>query len=1295
MKKVTLLQLVAAAILYSFSYGQQALKVGQYFTDSPVYVADQETGPQYIHATKSRKITIDLESLKPQLRQSNHRNTPNDGVKVFMMIPDPDGGQRRYEVLENTTMSEGLKRTFTEIRTYDVIAEDDKNVHGKIDFTEQGFHAMITIPGEGKFFIDPVYIGNDEYHMIYWKKDFFTSKTMVCEFEGNANYEDLDPAANSSRQFGDCQLRTYRTVVCATGEYTAFHGGTVGAAASAQVTTMNRVNEVYERDMAITLELVANNNNVIYTNAGTDPFTNGNPGAMINESQNTCNSVIGATNYDIGHVFGTNSGGLAGLGVICNNSQKGRGVTGSGAPVGDPFDIDYVAHEMGHQFGCNHTFNNSCGGNRNNGTAVEPGSGSTIMAYAGICNPNVQNNSDDHFHGISLEEMDARISTTTCPTVTALTNNPPIISATTSNFYVPANTPFALTCTASDPDGNTLLYCWEQMDTDISTQPPNASSTSGPNYRSNSPNTSPTRYFPDLVYVNAGNLTPTWEVTPSVSRTFEFRVTVRDQAAGGGCTDHADITMDTDGTSGPFVLTYPSATGITWGGLTNETVTWNVANTDNALVNCQFVDIFLSTDNGVTYPTQLADDVPNNGSYTITVPNTPSTTCRVMVMAQNGTFFDVSNNNFTITAATNDYTLSCAAPTQSVCQGSDATYTIDVGNIGGFNDPVTLTVNGVPAPANSNFSVSPVTPAGTSVLTISNTGGVTPGTYNLTVEGNSTTGTKTTPITLIVSSSSVSAVTLNFPADGATGVNVPANLQWSDAGVGAMYDLEVATDAAFTNIVSSQTGLTTNSYSQGGLASSTMHYWRVTAYNTCSTAPVSSTFSFETGGCNTIASADVPVTISASGSPAQYTSTITVTGATGVITDLNVLNIAGTHDWVQDLVFTLESPQGTTVELVNLNQVCGNQDDFDFNLDDAGTPGPLPCPPVGGNTYQPDNALSAFNGEDPNGTWTLTIQDTWDPDGGQLDSWSLEMCLAVCNQADAPTISATQTTVCSGDQVTLSIASGNLNDATDWEWYSNSCGGTPVGTGTAIAVNPTNQTDYFARGEGGCTGTNGTCGSITIDVNQPYFANTSANICNGDTYTFPDGTTSTTTTTHQSVLTDQYGCDSTINTNLTVITLNDVVSVSGSTITADEGNNATYQWIDCNNGNQPINGETNQSFTATSDGSYAVIVTSTINTQCEVTTACETITNVGLDENDANNVVVYPNPSDGNYRVLFTGMNIYQDLEVVDERGRIVFQKQMNGELEFEIDLTNYSEGIYIMKMRHADDVKIVKLIKQ
>jgi hypothetical protein len=646
----------------------------------------------------------------------------------------------------------------------------------------------------------------------------------------------------------------------ATGEYTSFHGGTVALAQAAQATTMNRVNGVYEKDMAITMVIIANNDQIIYTNGGSDPFTNGNAGAMITQNQNNTDAVIGNGNYDIGHVFGTNSGGLAGLGVVCSNSQKGRGVTGSSNPIGDPFDIDYVAHEMGHQFGANHTFNNSCSGNRNDATAVEPGSGSTIMAYAGICAPNVQNNSDDHFSGISLEEIGNEIMSGghTCEQITALSNNPPVVLSTNGNVTVPANTPFALTASVNDPDGDPVTYNWEQMDNDISTQSPVATSTGGPNFRSYSSSTDPTRYFPNLPDLISGGPF-TWEVIPSVSRTMNFRVTVRDNAPGpGGCNDHSDVTVTTDANSGPFVVQYPSANGIVWTGLTSETVTWDVANTDVAPVACANVDILLSTDGGLTYPTVLATNVPNDGSQVVTVPNISTTTAIIMVICSNGTFFDISNNNFEITMSTFDYSLSASPLTLNICQPDDAQFTVNVGSVGGFNDPVSLTVSGVPAGATSSFSVDPVTPTGTSTLTISNTVAAAAGTYSITITGNSTTGTKTTDVTLVIASGAPSALTQLSPSNGATGVSIPTIFTWTASPeTGVTYEIDIATDAAFASIVDQATGLAAPTHTSPSLATTTTYYWRVRAVTGCGTSPWSSTWSFGTNSCSSYASVDV------------------------------------------------------------------------------------------------------------------------------------------------------------------------------------------------------------------------------------------------------------------------------------------------------------------------------------------------------------------------------------------------------------------------------------------------------
>ncbi len=644
------------------------------------------SGTRYIKPTKFTTLHLDVTSMRQQLAAAKRITDPSY-VPVFVKIPRADGTVGIYQVHENETMSEGLAAQFPEIRSYDGIAMDKSGEVVKFDLTPQGFHAMTLIPGKPTLFIDPYSFGGGdvEHYIVYSRADFTTDKFFTCDMEASllTEAEENDPV----KSFGNCTKRTYRLAVAATGEYTTFQGGTVALAQAAQVTTVNRVNGVYMRDLAVTLTIIANNNLLIYTNASTDPYTNGTPGTMITQNQNNVTSVIGSANYDIGHVFGTNSGGLAGLGVVCNSSNKARGVTGSAAPVGDPFDIDYVAHEMGHQFSGNHSFRGnagSCSGNANNGTAMEPGSGSSIMAYAGICSPqNVQSNSDDYFHGVNMNEMHIFLNAggNTCAVSSAIPNQTsPTITGSVGSVTIPAGTPFALTATATDPDGDVLTYCWEQMNNQTSTQPPVATATGGPNFRSKDPQTSGTRYFPSIASLMS-NGPFTWEVLPTVSRTMNFRCTVRDNEANGGCNDNVDLTVTTTSAAGPFIVNYPSATGISWTAGSTQTVTWTVANTDVAPVACANVDILISTDGGATF-TVIANDVPNDGSQDITVPNTATTTAIIMVMCENGTFFDVSNNVFAITTTPcNNPTLPTLSGNTTICPGGSTTISVTAGSL--------------------------------------------------------------------------------------------------------------------------------------------------------------------------------------------------------------------------------------------------------------------------------------------------------------------------------------------------------------------------------------------------------------------------------------------------------------------------------------------------------------------------------------------------------------------------------------------------------------------------------------
>lgn len=616
----------------------------------------QTTGERVIKPVKFRTLNLNIPDLKSLLQSSPlEKNVLPKNSNSVISLPMPDGTFLRFKFVDSPIMEDGLAVQFPEIKTYMGQGIDDPYSSVRFDITPLGFHAMI-FSERGTVFIDPYAKGDNFNYISYFKTDFRTDKQMTCEVIDDGHME-KNHAPYSPDMLAEGQLRTYRTVIACTGEYAAYFGGTQAAALAAIVVSLNRVNGVYEKEASVRMVLVANNNLVVYTNSSTDPYTNGNGNTMLGQNQTTCDQQIGTANYDIGHVFSTGGGGVAFLGCVCVAGNKARGVTGSGAPVGDPYDIDYVAHEMGHQFGGNHTFNSttsSCGGgNRNNNTAYEPGSGSTIMAYAGICgSTDLQPNSDPYFHTKSLDEIINYTSLAggnSCPVTTNTGNHNPVVTMPPDGFAIPRSTPFELTGTATDQDLDVLSYCWEQYDLGPGGAP-GSPVNNAPIFRSFNPVATGYRVFPKLSNL-LNNTTTIGELLPTYDRSLTFRLTARDNRVGGGGRGTGTIAFGVDATAGPFLVTSPN-TNVTWNTPYPQTVTWNVANTNAATVNCATVDILLSTDGGNTFPTVLVSGTANDGSQQVTLPNVNSTTARIKVKAVGNIFFDISNTNFTMSTAT-------------------------------------------------------------------------------------------------------------------------------------------------------------------------------------------------------------------------------------------------------------------------------------------------------------------------------------------------------------------------------------------------------------------------------------------------------------------------------------------------------------------------------------------------------------------------------------------------------------------------------------------------------------------
>jgi subtilisin-like proprotein convertase family protein len=953
-----------------------------------------------------RLVRLDVAGLEGALAAAPLRFSASKGQELVLTLPLPDGRWGRFRVAESPVMPPVLQTQYPDIRCYTGVGIDDPTASLKCDLTPKGFHAMILSAQHEPIFFDPYQPGERGYAVVYFKSALKPSKEpWVCSV-GDATASAGRFETNAPDLVGDCQLRRYRLALACTGEYAQFHGGTKPLVLAAMVTTLNRINGVYERDLGILMELVPNNDTLIFLDPATDGYTNNNLSSMLSQNVTKCNTLIGPDNYDIGHVFGTGNGGVAGLGVVCNNSTKARGVTGRPAPVGDPFDIDYAAHEMGHQFGANHTQNNNC--SRNGATAMEPGSGSTIMGYAGICSPNVQSNSDDYFHAISLQEIRQYAvlgAGNVCAQKVDLGNHAPtVVPAGGTEFTIPRSTPFVLGAQGNDLDEDVLTYCWEQMNNQTATMPPQPVNAVGPMFRSLKPTPSPERYFPGLPSLVTNTINP-WERLPAVGRTMRFRVTARDNHPGGGCTAFADVNITVAGNSGPFAVLEPNEP-ITWHVGRMQTVRWDVARTDTAPVNCAEVLLLLSTDGGWMYPHLLAGPVPNTGEAQIEVPFLLSDSCRVRVQAVGNIFFDISNQNFRIELPPVPTFLVETDLPDAVqrCAGDSLAFWVRTRSVAGFSEAVTFALVGLPPNAVTSISPNPI-PAGDSVLVV--IGELTPpGQYTLSLISTSDTLVRERTIALQVVAAQPTSPVLVAPLDGQRDVVPGALLRWTPVADALHYEVQISTNPAFapdqvvwkTTVAEAQTSI-------GTLQLNSVYYWRVRAENACGQSDYSPVWAFQTARqvCGfEFASEEVPVVIS-SAQPVTVASSLTLTD-TRPVADVDVwVNVR--HTWVSDLRARLVGPSGDTALLFDQPGIpassagCSGDDIaavFDDNAALTAADFEKTCnatPPAIAGVFQPIDALARFNHKPTAGAWRLEVRDLAEDDGGAIEAWGLRCCL--------------------------------------------------------------------------------------------------------------------------------------------------------------------------------------------------------------------------------------------------------------------------------------------------------------
>ena len=769
MKKVLLLT-VLFALISTFGFSQ-ADRFWSANNDIRSNITPDKAVARLSYPKEFRLFNLNIEPL----RQKLFSIVDNAGRSAVITLPNADGGIEQFEIFEASNFEPALQAKYPEIRAYSGRGITDKYATLKLSISPQGIQTMVFRADKPGEFMEP-YSNDHKVYSVYKSQREKNKLPWVCSTVDTQLATSLNAqvAKINTPQSNTGELRTMRLAQSCNGEYSnwfgAFNAGQSALVYAGFNATLTRCNGCYEKDLAIHLNLISNTfeDQIIFYDPATDPYTS--MGAWNGQLQSLLNTVVGDANYDIGHMFGASGGGgNAGcIGCVCVAGQKGSGITSpaDGIPQGDNFDIDYVAHEVGHQMGGNHSFTFS-----NEGTVAqkEVGAGITIMGYAGITSYDPAPHSIDIFHEANIAQIQANMATKSCPVVVNMTaNHPPVVTAL-SNYTIPISTPFALTGSATDPENDPITYCWEQNDVHGGQTGANsvayATKPTGPNWLTFPASTLPTRLFPKLSTIQAGLfITPPLpggdaicniEALSSVSRTLNFRLTVRDNrpyvpGSTIGQTQFQDMVVTVTNTAGPFKVTSPN-TNVSWPGGSSQTITWDVNNTNTGTVNCANVKISLSTDGGATFPTVISASTPNDGSEVVTIPAGVTTTARIKIEAVGNIFFDMSDVNFNINASNPTFDFVPNAGTSVACGTTSAGITLQTTSVLGFVTPINLVATGNPAGTNVTFSVNPVTPGNSTIVTLNNMGILGPGAYNVTVTGTAGAEVKSIVLTYTVS----------------------------------------------------------------------------------------------------------------------------------------------------------------------------------------------------------------------------------------------------------------------------------------------------------------------------------------------------------------------------------------------------------------------------------------------------------------------------------------------------------------------------------------------------------------
>lgn len=984
---------------------------GSFFTRIPSDIVLKAEGSGKIRLPKSfEAFELDEAGLKAALENAPWEFTPEADQRQYQVtMPMGNGKAETFAVWRVAMLDPELAAAYPDIRTYAGISLKDSRRTVRFSLTPRGLKAMVMHPDMDASMVKAVFPGENNLYIAYEHLDIPEDRQPGMQsgintdgsvwFEARKKAQLPQVSADRGQELEPVKLKVFRYCAAAVGEFTQDHGGTKPLGIAAVTEYTNLVSAVFERDIDIRIQLTNGVQFVVFTDPNSDPYPVLTNDACMTINPSVLNQFTNVNSYDVGHVYIRGGGGVAG-GNACLDS-KGRGCSaGQGINDYGDFFLFVIGQEVGHQFSGGHTWNRCGPGNdqRVGFTAFEPGSGSTIMSYAGLCGAdNIVGIGDLYYHGGSIEEIGFFVnSIAQCGGYVTTTNNPPTVTLPyTDNFSIPISTPFELRGAATDPDGDALTYCWEEIDAGPET-PLGAPQGNAAIFRSRPPVDVNNRVFPQLgtILANAEDFT---EQLPFYSRDLTFRLTARDNKPGGGGVHYADVAFKAVESAGPFLVLSPNSASTIWrvGELTE--VRWDVSNTNTAPVNCQKVNILLSTDGGLTYPTTLVADTENDGTHYIMVPNTLTSSARVRIEAADNVFFDLSNANFKIQNPVQpSLTVGLSTDAATVCLPGDFVTNVNTATVQGYSTPVALDLVGsVPAGATYTFSATNINPGETATLTVDMASVAVEGNFSFTIRAISGTDTMLRPVSLFLRRNDFSGFGLVTPANGLTNQALSQTLHWSKGLDADTYDVQFSDSPAFTNILASSSNTSQDSLKITFLLEKgKAYFWRVRPRNECGVHEWTEPYFFSTfaENCLSFQANDLPKNISTNGTPIVESKINVPFG--GQISDVVVSQISGYHEYFKDLEVHLISPQGS--EILLWKDRCGNfNGSFNFGLSDA-SPSVFSCPPPNtGAINKPQSPLAPLLGQNSSGLWTLRIKDKVSGGGGNLNAFALQFCQSV------------------------------------------------------------------------------------------------------------------------------------------------------------------------------------------------------------------------------------------------------------------------------------------------------------